>query len=191
MSNVFKMSLVVAVFLTGCSVKTIDNEYDKNKNTQEEVKVEVVEDNRVDEKIDSITAIDNSPISSETNAQDVTTSSSLEGNLGKVYFEFDRFNISTSMAPVVSDNANLIKSSNLDNSIKLEGNCDEWGSDEYNYALGLKRAKATKEGLLANGIPQDRIELVSFGESNPSCVGSKHDKNCTQQNRRVEFKVLP
>ena len=197
MSNVFKMSLITAILLTGCSVKTINNEYENKPDNQVVEKViEKVKDNRVDEKINSITAIDNSSITSETNTnnEQLVTSSALESSLNKVYFDFDRFNLSSAMKPVVSNNADLIKESNLDNSIKLEGNCDEWGTDEYNYALGLKRAKSTKETLIANGISEDRIELVSFGESNPLCsntAGLSKNDSCIKQNRRVEFKVLP
>jgi peptidoglycan-associated lipoprotein len=184
-SNVLKLSVVVAVFLTGCSVKTIDNEFD-NKNNEV---VKVVEEPTVDDKINSITAIDNNGLSSETNSNDTVSATSLEGSLNNVYFAFDKFNISSDMSGVVSNNANKIKSSNLNNHIKLEGNCDEWGTDEYNYALGLKRAKSTKENLVANGIDSDKIQLVSFGESNPVC--SEKGPACNKQNRRVEFKVLP
>ena len=73
--------------------------------------------------------------------------------------------------------------------IKLEGNCDEWGTDEYNYALGLKRAKSAKDALIADGIDENKIMLISFGESNPLC----NDKNskCWKMNRRVDYRLLP
>ncbi|MFA6756952.1 MAG: OmpA family protein, partial [Sulfurospirillaceae bacterium] len=74
-------------------------------------------------------------------------------------------------------------------SIKVEGNCDEWGTDEYNYALGLKRAKSVKDALIAEGVPSDRIMVVSYGESNPVC--SESNKDCWAKNRRAEFKLLP
>ena len=73
--------------------------------------------------------------------------------------------------------------------IKVEGNCDEWGTDEYNYALGLKRAKSAKDALVRNGVSADRIAVVSFGESNPVCTDKT--KACDAQNRRADFKVLP
>ena len=72
--------------------------------------------------------------------------------------------------------------------IKIEGNCDEWGTDEYNYALGLKRAKSVKEALRANGVHGKKMKLISYGESNPVCT--EHNKECWAKNRRVEFKVL-
>ena len=73
--------------------------------------------------------------------------------------------------------------------IKLEGNCDEWGSDEYNYALGLRRANAVKAAMTAQGVSADRITMVSYGESNPVCTDKT--KECWAHNRRVDFKLLP
>ena len=80
-------------------------------------------------------------------------------------------------------------SSYPDVKVKLEGNSDEWGSDEYNYALGLKRAKAAKDALVADGIDASKIVLVSFGESNPICT--QKNTACWKMNRRVDYRLLP
>ncbi len=69
--------------------------------------------------------------------------------------------------------------------LKIEGNCDEWGSDEYNFALGLKRAKSAKDALVEEGLDASKITTVSLGESNPKCTAKTEE--CWQQNRRVEF----
>jgi peptidoglycan-associated lipoprotein len=63
------------------------------------------------------------------------------------------------------------------------------GTDEYNYALALKRAKSVKESLATYGVDSSRIMIVSFGESNPACKES--NKACWDKNRRAEFKLLP
>jgi peptidoglycan-associated lipoprotein len=73
--------------------------------------------------------------------------------------------------------------------VKIEGHCDAAGSDEYNYALGLRRAKATKDALTANGISSNNITLVSMGESAPECAMNS-SADCYAKNRRVEFKVM-
>ncbi|MDR1284722.1 MAG: peptidoglycan-associated lipoprotein Pal [Campylobacteraceae bacterium] len=113
----------------------------------------------------------------------------LEQNTKSIYFNFDQFDINPNSQKAIEDNAklfNLAEAASL--SIKVEGNCDEWGTDEYNYALGLKRAKAVKEALVAQGVNESRITIVSYGESNPACTESL--KECWSQNRRADFKLF-
>jgi ompA family protein len=116
--------------------------------------------------------------------------SQIEGQVKTVYFDFDKFNIKGDEQTKISTNASLFNQAGAEGlSVKVEGNCDEWGTDEYNYALGLKRAKAAKDALVKQGVMADRIAVVSYGESNPVCTSKT--KDCDAQNRRAEFKVLP
>jgi peptidoglycan-associated lipoprotein len=87
------------------------------------------------------------------------------------------------MQKSIMDNITLLKGKTF----KLEGNCDEFGSDEYNLALGLKRANNVKSMLVENGISADTVSLVSLGEGNPSCV--EKTEECYAKNRRVDFKL--
>lgn len=115
---------------------------------------------------------------------------SLEANSKVIYFDFDKFNVRKDQQANIDANAALFNSSEAKGfSIKVEGNCDEFGTDEYNYALGLKRAKSVKDGLVAKGMNADRVTVVSYGESNPTCTDK--NKACWDKNRRAEFKVLP
>lgn len=115
---------------------------------------------------------------------------SLEANSKKIYFDFDKYNVRKDQQTNIDADAALFNSSEAKSfSIKIEGNCDEFGTDEYNYALGLKRAKSVKDGLVAKGVAADRLTVVSYGESNPAC--NEHNKECWAKNRRAEFKVLP
>lgn len=112
----------------------------------------------------------------------------VQNQIQNVYFDFDRYNIKADMKSVISSNAALLNQNGAEFlNVKVEGNCDEWGTDEYNYALGLKRAKASKDALVAEGVNPDRISVVSYGESNPVCTDK--GKACDAQNRRDEFKV--
>lgn len=113
---------------------------------------------------------------------------SLQAQVQNVYFDFDKFSIRPDMQGVISQNASIFNQAG-DYKVMVEGNCDEWGSDEYNYALGVKRAKAAKDALVAQGIAADRIEITSNGESKPVCT--EKTKSCDAQNRRDEFRLLP
>jgi peptidoglycan-associated lipoprotein len=106
-----------------------------------------------------------------------------------IYFAFDKYNLDDKNREQAKSNAVSLSSLEQNVKIKLEGNSDEWGTDEYNYALSLKRAKAVKNALVADGISSSSITMVSFGESNPTCTDKTVE--CWKKNRRVEYKLLP
>jgi peptidoglycan-associated lipoprotein len=113
-------------------------------------------------------------------------------DLSSVHFAFDKFDLSDSARVITKTNYQIINPILDDNNnvkIKLEGNCDEWGTDEYNYALGLKRAKTVKDALVNDGVAADKIFLVTFGESNPLCTDKTAD--CGKRNRRTDYRLLP
>lgn len=111
-----------------------------------------------------------------------------DNSLYSVYFGFDRFIIEGSKnIETIKNNAKLITESGAN--VRIEGNTDEWGSDEYNYALALKRASAVKDALIGNGIPDSKISLVSYGESKPLC--SEKTRECWRENRRADFVLTP
>ena len=119
--------------------------------------------------------------------QDMTTA---ESSVESIYFDYDKFFIRADMQEMVEKNAVVLNNdTNKAYRVKIEGNCDEWGSDEYNYALGLKRADSAKKALVAQGFDGNRVTLVSLGEANPVC--SEKTQECWGKNRRVDFKVLP
>ncbi|MEA2028176.1 MAG: OmpA family protein, partial [Campylobacterota bacterium] len=99
-----------------------------------------------------------------------------------IYFEFGRYDITPDMENRMASNADIAKSKGK---IKLEGNCDEFGTDEFNFALGLKRANAVKQNLISRGVSPTAVTLVSLGESKPLC--SEPTEQCYAKNRRVDF----
>jgi peptidoglycan-associated lipoprotein len=109
-----------------------------------------------------------------------------DAGVQNIYFGLDQYNITSAKLGQISHNSKVLRNSGK---VKIEGHCDASGSDEYNYALGLRRAKATKDALLANGISANNITLVSMGESSPEC-GTSSSADCYSKNRRVEFKVM-
>ena len=83
-------------------------------------------------------------------------------------------------------NAAAIKSNEGWGTVTVEGHCDERGSEEYNLALGDRRANAVRRYLIDLGVPASRLRTVSFGEARPAVPG--HDENAWRYNRRAEFK---
>ena len=120
---------------------------------------------------------------SATDASASAGTNGSEGGLVNILFDYDKFDIRADMQEPMQNNSALLKNK----TVKLEGNCDEFGSDEYNYALGLKRANTVKTALVNDGMNPDSITMVSFGESNPVCL--EKTPECWQKNRRVEFKL--
>jgi len=102
-----------------------------------------------------------------------------------IYFAFGDYTISPSMETNMNTNIQVATSAGA--KIKIEGNCDEFGTDEYNYALGLKRAKAVKDSLVAQGITSSKMVMVSFGESSPVC--QTPSDSCYDRNRRVDIRL--
>lgn len=103
-----------------------------------------------------------------------------------VYFDFDKYSLNSSNKEKAVNNSSKLSQVSSDTTIKVFGNTDEWGSDEYNYALGLKRANAVKNVLVDNGVKAN-ISMVSLGESNPVCT--EKTKECWAKNRRVEHEL--
>ncbi len=121
------------------------------------------------------------PISSGSNQDKSYDDGS--SSVASIYFDFDKYNIKDDMQDTMSNNSRLVNGK----IIKLEGNCDEFGSDEYNYALGLRRTTAVKNALVDSGVDASSISMVSYGESNPVC--SEKTQECWAKNRRVDFKL--
>lgn len=106
--------------------------------------------------------------------------------LTSIYFKFDKYNIEGDQKNALFSNIKEIKDNGLN--IKLEGNTDEFGSDEYNYALGLKRAISVRDAMLLQGISKNNVSIISYGKSKPIC--SEQTQACYAKNRRVDFKIL-
>lgn len=106
--------------------------------------------------------------------------------LDKIYFDYDRALVRDDMKDALRSNANKILENSDWGAIIVEGHCDERGSEEYNFALGERRAATVKKYLVALGVPGNRLQTVSFGETQPMAGG--HDESSWGRNRRAEFR---
>ncbi len=110
-----------------------------------------------------------------------------EKPLGTVYFDYDRALVREDAKPVLDANASWLKKFRTAK-VLVEGHCDERGTEEYNLALGEKRAKSAQDYLLSLGIASDRIKIISYGKSQPIDPG--HNEAAWQMNRRAQFVVI-
>ncbi|GMR03452.1 MAG: peptidoglycan-associated lipoprotein Pal [Thermodesulfovibrionia bacterium] len=158
--------IILMIFAVGCSKKYVQpGEYDEGVQKKGEV---------VEEKL--------SP--EEARLPD---SSAVEGSLFKfedALFDFDRYNIRPD-ARAVLDSVAAWLNSNRGTNLLIEGNGDERGTNEYNLALGEKRAKAARDYLISRGIASRRINHISYGEEKPVCT--EKNEACWQSNRRAHF----
>ena len=103
-----------------------------------------------------------------------------------IYFDYDKYNVKPDYKNVVKKNADYLKA-NKGSNVTIEGNCDERGTNEYNMALGQRRADSAAKALKAAGIDAKRIKTVSYGEEKPVCTQST--EACWSMNRNAKFVV--
>jgi peptidoglycan-associated lipoprotein len=107
-------------------------------------------------------------------------------DLVDVHFDFDKYAIRARDAEILDANARWLRA-NKDAQVLIEGHCDERGTEEYNLSLGDRRAKATVDYLVAQGIAPARLVTISYGKERPQC--SEHNEACWAKNRRAHFLV--
>ena len=105
-------------------------------------------------------------------------------NLKTIYFDFDKYNIRPDDAKTLDGDAAWLKA-NPNNLVLIEGHADERGTNEYNLALGEKRAKAAMNYLVAQGVQASRVTIISYGEERPVCT--EKTEACWAKNRRDNF----
>ncbi len=105
--------------------------------------------------------------------------------LRTIYFDYNKAEIRSDSRSVLKANAEIIIANRSLGSITLQGNCDERGSEEYNLALGERRAASVKQYLVDLGVPASRLRMVSFGEAKPAVMG--HTESAWRWNRRTDF----
>ena len=184
---VLVLILCVGLLLTGCPKKTVVKEEPSMKKVEEPMaerekaaKLESEETKKAKEQEfeKSLVAKKEPGIAGEV----------FESSLLKdIHFDFDKYDIRPRDAEILKENAALLmKYPKV--KIQVEGHCDERGTNEYNLALGERRANAAKKYLLSLGITTDQISSISYGEEKPLETG--HNEEAWAKNRRGHFIIL-
>ena len=107
-----------------------------------------------------------------------------QGPLADIHFDYNDYTVRQEDGDVLHSNADWLQK-NPGRRVQIEGHCDDRGSEEYNIALGAKRAQAAKDYLQTLGIASDRMSTISYGKELPLCTEDTED--CWSQNRRDHF----
>ena len=161
------VTLLCVVVIAGCAkdlvVETIDAEAQN----------EAVQKKQASQNVDEADILDKTTV--------------INVGLERVYFPFDQFALTNEARRVLDANAIILKSYPA-LKVSIEGHCDSRGSDEYNLALGERRAHVVKNYLVSLGIGSDRFETISYGEELPA--DSAMTESAWAMNRRTEFKTI-
>jgi peptidoglycan-associated lipoprotein len=126
-----------------------------------------------------------------TPAERATLAASL-ARLEDALFDFDKSTIRSDASVALKDDVNVIREilgNYPSQKLLIEGHADERGSEEYNLALGDRRAHAVEEFLVSMGIPNNQLTLISYGKEKPVCTDES--ENCWQRNRRAHLTAAP
>ena len=130
-------------------------------------------------------SIKESPAAQSAPAKDAKDGA-LQAKLDKVFFDFDSPTLSAAARATLAKDAEILKQQGSVK-IRIEGNCDELGSDDYNLSLGESRAKSAMSYLQSLGIKSDRLSIISYGKEKPADPG--HEESARAKNRRDEFVI--
>jgi peptidoglycan-associated lipoprotein len=183
------------LFLAGCSKQpSLENAQNVNANQAQTEQTAQSNENENANQNESVNT-ENANVEEETLGGAKVSAENANQEFAKklssivIYFDFDKYNIRPDQWPKVEKLAELIKSNPSNYTVRIEGNCDEWGTEEYNYALGLKRANSVRNALIKLGVDPEKLTVISYGELNPVCTA--HAKWCWRLNRRDNFTYLP
>ena len=172
--------VLLMIFAVGCAKKyvTAPQEPAAQKETVKKETVEPVKKEAVKEIVE--------PKEAKLQESDVIAKTEESSVLKDVLFDYDKYNIRDDARPVLDAVSSFLKNNAAVN-VVIEGHCDERGTNEYNLALGEKRAKAAKDYLTSLGVLPSRLSIMTYGEEKPLCT--EQNEACWQKNRRAHFAV--
>jgi peptidoglycan-associated lipoprotein len=186
MTTALLMVLVCSflVFVTACAKKQIQvSQPGKEMETPKEVKPEVTAPSKVEMK---------NTEEEEAKRRELEKAQMLANEMKmfesqSIYFDFDKSDLKPEAQATLKKKADWLRM-NPGYSVRIEGNCDERGTNEYNLALGERRAASAKKFLAALGIAENRMSIISYGEERP--VDPGHNEAAWAKNRRDDFRLI-
>jgi peptidoglycan-associated lipoprotein len=177
---VFTLVLVFAFGLVACQKRAAtkaDTAPQVEPQAVEKKDQEKVTESKIDSKVESVDVKD----------KDGQYAESKESMFSDILFDYDKYDVADTYKPVLKSVSSWM-AKNTSARLSIEGHCDDRGTNEYNLALGDRRAKAVKDYLVSLGVASDRINVISYGEERPLC--SEQTEACWAKNRRAHFTVL-
>ena len=172
--------LAALILFTGCQKKAtrpVEAPPQPVKEQPEAVQQPKTPEKISEKKVESVTSSD---IASEYAA-------GKEGMFADIMFDYDKYDVKDSYKSELQAVAEWMTKNNSAK-LSVEGNCDDRGTNEYNLALGDRRAKAVRDYLVSLGVASSRIETISYGEEKQVCTDQSEE--CWAKNRRAHFIVL-
>jgi peptidoglycan-associated lipoprotein len=175
--------VLLLIFAIGCKKTYVRTPDEPIKPAEEAVEEEVMMPEEVKEEVIEEVAIAKEERITE---EELSPEEKAKSIFKDVLFDYDKYNIKPDARPTL-DAVSSFLNENTGMNVIVEGHCDERGTNEYNLALGEKRAKSTKNYLVSLGVSPARIIIVTYGEEKPVCTD--RDEACWQSNRRAHFVV--
>lgn len=180
MKKIFSTLIITGILISGCASKgTVkDTNLDQQQKTVEQPV------NKDADKKASQGSITSKEVKASADPDSLRLIREMQARMRDIHFDFDMYAIKNDEKPMLKEVADIMMKNSLLKVI-IEGNCDDRGTNEYNLALGDRRAKAAKDFLLSLGVPAVRMDTVSYGEEKPVC--KEDNEACWAKNRRDHF----
>ncbi len=177
---VLVLMVLFAFGLVACQKRAVtkaDTGQQAQPQTMEKKDQEKVSESKIDSTIESVDVKD----------KDAQYAESKESMFSDILFDYDKYDVADKYKSVLQSVSSWM-AKNTSARLSIEGHCDDRGTNEYNLALGDRRAKAVKDYLVSLGVAADRINVISYGEERPLC--NEQTEVCWAKNRRAHFVVL-
>ncbi len=178
---VFTLACLCALVIAGCQKRTVikpdESAQQQQQQGQQQKDQEKVTEKKLDGKVESVDVTDKGSQYTE----------SKESLFSDILFDYDQYEVKDTYKQLGQSIADWM-TKNSTARLSIEGHCDERGTNEYNLALGDRRAKAVKDYLVSFGVASGRIDIISFGEEKSVC--KEQTEECWAKNRRAHFTVL-